>query len=277
MAVADIFGRNAKKTGWKSRWTVYQGRLHVNTLVGGTPKDPATIRNFLKSRLDIEGDELNAIARDTMEQMSWSWDEDTRLWFIEGKAASPEQWDEMLNAVMAKSGAKGNSFRMVNGSLVYEGRCLKAAFREAANVLYPGTVAWPGHPGKEITRKGLANYLKDRIEPGEMYIPLGRTKPDKTDQIVWIDEPDVKDESRIKHITDRRTGQPQSVIAVVDVVEDVDIGFTLRVLDDCLPEKLFGELLEYIELGGIGADRARGDGRSSLILWAKVATNATQD
>ncbi len=55
---------------------------------------------------------------------------------------------------MAKTGAKGNGFKVVNGELVDESSCAKAALVEGTNVLYPGKERWPGHPGDKV-QKGL--------------------------------------------------------------------------------------------------------------------------
>jgi len=183
-----------------------------------------------------------AIAEETIVEMGWS------------SVESSEQLDQLVDAVMAKD-AKGNSFKMVDGSLVIEGRNLKAAIKEAANALYPGINKWPGHPGASI-RKGLASWLVERVEVADRYIPLGRARPD------------IEGEQRIKHVTGPQG--KRSTINVVDVCEDVKIVFTIRVLDDCIPPGLWQEIWEYIELGGVGADRARGDGRGQLLSWKRL-------
>jgi hypothetical protein len=133
---------------------------------------------------------------------------------------------------------------------------MKGGFKEAANACYPGIRKWPGQPGEGM-RKGLASYFVERVEVVERYLPLGRTKPD------------IEGEQRIKHVTVPGQGK-RSAINVVDVVEDVKLTATVRVLDDCIAPQLWQELWEYIELGGLGADRARGDGRCELLSWQKV-------
>ena len=87
------------------------------------------------------------------------------------------QLDELVETVMAKTGAKGNGFKVVNGELVYESRCVKAALVEGTNVLYPGKERWPGHPGDKV-QKGLKSYFIERVEIANDYIPLGRSEPD---------------------------------------------------------------------------------------------------
>lgn len=229
--------------GGKSRWTTYKAEYHLDTLVGGIPKDPDTIRQWLKARLELGETEILAIADETIQQMGWT----------AGDLGS-EQLDELVDTVMARD-TKGNSFKSVNGQLVIEGRQIKAALKEAANALYPGVTKWPGHPGA-VTKKGLASYSVERVEIWERYLPLGR------------DKPDIVGEQRIKHISGPQG--KRSTINVVDLCEDVNIAFTVKVVDDFIGEELWGQLWEYVELGGIGADRARGDGRGSLTKWTKV-------
>lgn len=234
MPASDLFPN-------KSRWATYKAEHHLDTLVGGVPKDPDTIRGWLKSRLELGETEILAIAEETIAQMGWT------------RVESSEQLDELVDAVMAKD-TKGNSFKMVNDELVIEGRQIKAALKEAANALYPGTEKWPNHPGN--TRKGLASYMVERLEVMDRYIELGRKTPD------------IVGEQRIKHVSGPQG--KRSTINVVDLCENVTIEFTLKVCDDFIIPDLWGELWEYVELGGIGADRARGDGRGQLRSWKRI-------
>jgi hypothetical protein len=236
MAASDIFNQ-------PSRWTTYEAELAVTTLVGGIPSNPDIVRSWLKARLELGDAELSALADQIIEQMAWT------------RVESAEQLDELLDEVMARSEAKGNSFLMVGGSLVIEGRQIKAAIKEASNVLYPGITKWPGHPGPHI-RKGLTSWLVERVEVVDQYIPLGRATPD------------IVGQQRVKHVSGPQG--KRSTINVVDICLDVKISFTVRVLDDCIPPQLWAELWSYLEMGGIGADRARGDGRSELVAWRKI-------
>jgi hypothetical protein len=233
MSASEIFKQ-------PTRWTTYEVEIHVpGYLVGGIPKDPEVTRAWLKSRLQLCDAEVLAIAEETIAAMEWA------------PQPTSEQLDELTDAVMAKAMKGGTSFKRSDGELVWEGRNLKAALKEAANALYPGTGDWPGKPAG--TRKGLANWLIERVEVVDTYIPLGRT------------EPDIVNEQRVKHISGPRG--KQSIIQVIDAVIDVKFRATICVLDDCIPLRLWQELWEYIERGGIGADRGRGDGRCELILW----------
>jgi hypothetical protein len=233
-----------------SRWTQYTGALSIATLVGGIPKDADTVKGWLKARMQLGDAEIMAMVEETMEEMG----------LPQGQETS-EQLDELVDHVMARSGPKGNGFKVIDGELVWEGRCLKGALKEASNILYPGSQMWPGHPGKDVVRKGFRSYLEERVEVADTFISLGRS------------EPDIAGEQRIKHVS--TPAGKRSAINVVDICTKVDITFSIDVLDDCIPPKLWAELWTVIELGGVGADRARGDGRCELTAWDRVDTTAT--
>jgi len=224
-----------------SRWATYRVEYFVSTIVGGIPKDPDTIRGWLKSRMELEDTEILALANETLAEMGIT-------------EPTSEQLDELTDTVMAKA-VKGNGFKRPPGfGLVIERRNIKGALKEAANVCYPGVKPWPGKP--EGIRKGLASYLDERVEVVERYIELGKERPD------------IEGEQRIKHVSGPQG--KRSTINVVDVCEEVKMAFHLRVLDDCFPPEVWAELWEYIEVGGLGADRARGDGRGELLAWQRV-------
>jgi hypothetical protein len=242
MTAREVFGLNGT-----SKWKSYHVKIHISSLVGGIPKDPDTIRKWLKARIAADDVEIQKIAEETILAMKLE----------PGQYPDP---DAVVDALLVTM--KGNGFKVRDGELVWEGRCLKAAIREAAAVCYPGTKEWPGIPkdaeGKKESRKGLAAYLVERVEVRDQYIPLGRKTPD------------IAGEQRIKHV---KTPQgPASAISVVDLVEDVTVSATIDVLngDQCIPPKLWGELWEYVERGGVGADRARGDGRCELLTFEAV-------
>jgi len=226
----------------KTRWATYEVTLHVDTLVGGIPKDPDTISKWLKARLELGDVETQAIVERTLAEMG--------LEHID----NPSQLDEVIDKVIEES-YQGNGFKVIDGKLVWEGRCLKAALKEASNALYPGVSKWPGHPGTNI-RKGLQAYLTERVEVVQTYLPLGREKPD------------ITGEQRIKHVTGPQG--KRSAVNVVDVCKDVTVTATLKVLDDCIPEELWLQIWEYVEWGGVGADRSRGDGRCSVEDWKRI-------
>lgn len=234
MGAHAIFG------GATSDFIRYRVELAVREkLVGGIPKDAATIKKWLTARLEMEDRAIIELAEETAAAMT--------------AAAGRPSADELVDAI-ATQVSSGNGFKTVDGELVYEGRCMKAALKESANVAFPGN-DWPGKPAG--IRKGLMRYLAERVFVENDYIPLGVSRPSAT-------------EERIKHIITPQG--PRSAINVVDVVDKPRLSFTVAVLDDFLPQSAWGRLWEVAEEIGIGADRARSDGRFELLVWERIDT-----
>jgi hypothetical protein len=161
---------------------------------------------------------------------------------------------------IARAYEGGNGFKSVDRGdgvmvLVYEGRCMKAALKEAMNICYPG-VDFPSK--KNIApayRKGLKSTGAERIFVPEDYISLDVTEASETEQ-------------RIKHVTTPRG--PRSAINVVDLVTRPLLRFHVDVWEDFLGLEEWGKIWALIESNGIGADRARSDGKCELMRWEPV-------
>ena len=233
MAANDVFS-DAKDEAF----TRYEVELVVrDKLIGGVPKDADTIKKWLESRLDLGERAVIELAEEAAEQMSESG----------GRPSA----SELLDAVARKTEG-GNGFKIIDGQLVYEGRCMKAALKEASNVAFPGT-DWPGKP--KTLRKGLMRALAERVFIEQNYIPLGVSSPSGTEQ-------------RIKHVMTPQG--PRSAINVVDYVEQPKLSFVVAVLDDFLPREAWRRLWQIAEEIGIGADRARSDGKFDLLKWERL-------
>lgn len=235
MSARDIFGSKGA-----SSFTRYNVELQVHDkLIGGIPKDPDTIRKWLESRIAQGADlALQQTVEETVAAMTTD----------EGEQPS---FGDVLDEV-ARQTEGGNGFKSSNGELVYEGRCMKSALKEAANVAYPGT-NWPGKPAG--IKKGLMRYLAERVFVEDQYIGLGVENPSGTEQ-------------RIKHIM---TAQgPRTAINVVDFVEQPKLTFVVSVLDDFLPAEAWARIWQTAEQIGIGADRARSDGKFELVAWDRL-------
>lgn len=232
MSAADLFPGT-------DPFTRYAAEFQIDgVLVGGIPKDPDVIKGFLKARLDMGDADLIELAQQTYAEMT---------------AAGEEPPTDDLADAVARKFEGGNGFKHVDGQLVYEGRCMKAALKEASNICYPGT-DWPGQKKAKL-RKGLKNAAAERVFIVERFIPLGVTEPSRTEQ-------------RVKHVTGPQG--PRSAINVVDVVEKPLLCFTVAVLDDFIPAEAWGRIWQTIEQNGVGADRARGDGTGELIRWDRL-------
>lgn len=242
MSAIDIFKVSSSFTSYRCEMQM------IDKLVGGIPKNPDTIKKWLECRLEVKDKALLDLARETAEQMRAD------------DGVEPGA-DELLTAVARKFDS-GNGFKTINGHLAYEGRCLKSALKEAMNSAYPGTT-FPGKPktvndkGVEVqaVRKGLMRYAAEAVHVEDNYIDLGVSEPAGTEQ-------------RIKHF-DSPKG-PVSAICVVDYTERSLLSCTVKVRDDFLPQTAWARVWETLESIGLGADRARGDGKFELVTWKKI-------
>jgi hypothetical protein len=234
MSALTVFDRSADDD-----FARYRVELQVNDkIIGGIPKDPDTIRKWIESRIAQGADlALQQVVNETVAAMS-----------TEGE---PPAFGDVIDGV-ARQIEGGNGFKTVDGQLVYEGRCMKSALKEACNVAYPGKT-WPDKP--EGIRKGLVRYLAERVFVEDQHIPLDVPHPSGTEQ-------------RIKHIMTQQG--PRSAISVVDYVTKPKLTFTVAVLDDFLPAKAWARIWQCAEEIGIGADRARSDGKFELLAWDRL-------
>jgi len=236
VSARDIFGGT---TALDPAFTRYHVELQVrDKLIGGVPKDPDTIKKWLQARLDLDDRAILELTEETAAAM-------------QAEKGERPSGDELVEAV-ARQFEGGNGFKTIDGSLVYEGRCMKAALKEAVNVAYPG-VDFPGKAqfGKGF-RKGLRSAFEERVFVDDLYIPLGVDRASGTEQ-------------RIKHVMTPQG--PRSAINVVDYVTKPRLQCTVRVLDDFLPTDAWGRIWQCCEEIGIGADRARSDGKFDLLAW----------
>lgn len=235
MSALTVFNRSTD-----DEFTRYRVELQVlDKIIGGIPKDPDTIRKWIESRIAQGADlTLQQTVNETVAAMTEA-------------TGEPPAVGDVIDGV-ARQIEGGNGFKFVDGQLVYEGRCMKSAFKEASNVAYPGT-SWPGKP--EGVRKGLMRYLAERVFVEDQYIPLGVAEASGTEQ-------------RIKHIIGPQG--PRSAINVVDYVTKPKLTFTVAVLDDFLPAKAWARIWQCAEEIGIGADRARSDGKFELLAWDRL-------
>lgn len=237
MSAVDIFGDAAA-----DQYVEYRCRLQVRELlVGGVPGDPSVIRKWLEARMDLGDTALQELLTQTIAERD-----------------APMTADEKVDALMHSDAAPSvNGFKRdpVTGELCYEGRCMKAGLKEAANSAYPGT-DWPRkHNKMNPARKGLMSTLAERVFVKDHLIGLGTKEPARV-------------EERVKHVMTPQG--PRSSISRVEVVERPELTFTLRVHDDFLPFDAWGRIWQRLEDIGIGADRGRSDGQFDLLEFAQI-------
>lgn len=232
MSALDVIGGD-------SAYTFYEGTLQVrDRMVGGVPLDVDTIRNWIRARMDLGDRELIELTEKTAAELG-------------DQLGERPSADDLLTAV-ARAHETVNGFKQINGELVYESRCLKAALKEASNIAYPGT-KFPGKPAD--VRKGLMRFMEERLFVEGTYLGLGVTEASGREQ---------------KPIHVMTPQGPRSAIKVFDYVERPTITFTLKVLNDCLITEVWSKVWQVAEEIGVGADRAQSAGRFDLIAWKKI-------
>ncbi len=145
-----------------------------------------------------------------------------------------DQLDETIDTMWTgfKSDEKG---------LYIETRQVKAMFKEAANVIRHAI--------------GFKGFMRARIAE-KVFI-----YPDKV--YLGVTEPSGREEKPIHVMT--RQGL-RSALKRYDYVERPRITFNLKVLDDGqITDKHLGDILEYAQDAGLGADRSQGMGKFDLV------------
>lgn len=250
MSARDIFGDQ------KESVTTYAVSLRVKgVMVGGIPSEQNVIRKWLEARMELDDVALEELLTETIADR-------------DGPMTAAEKVDAIVKSPQAPS---INGFkRDDDGVLCYEGRCMKAALKEAANSAYPG-VDYPGKPKAKAkakagevaevsdatvsTRKGLMSTFVERVFVPEILISLDTKEPTRV-------------EERIKHVMTPQG--KKSAINLVEVVEQPVLHFTVRVHDDFLPVEAWAKIWERLEDIGIGSDRARSDGQFELLEFKKI-------
>lgn len=202
-------------------------------LLAGTPKDPEIISAWLRKGLPDAGDrEIEQKMLETLADLGVDVDS-----VLEDGAPN---WAKVREASeMLETEKKTNGFKRNGDGLYYEGRCLKAALKECASVVYNGRKWGP-------TRKGTKNFVAERIFVEEDAIPLGRFAPDGVELIIG-------------HV-----GGPQgerSTLTRYEYVEGVTITFHMLVLDDCFSVDDWHAVYDEMEWNGLGAARSQQHGR----------------
>lgn len=215
-------------------FTTYETTLRMRgKLMGGVPKNPKLIEEWLRSVAGIEQqDEVKRALTRTLLELG----ADVTL--------------DMSFADLEKASAKLATMKQTNGfksddlGLYIEDRQLKALLKEATNILYAGD-RW----GK--TLKGPKSFLAERVfvqEP-RVYFEPARTTPDGVDLFIG-------------HTSGAR-GQ-QSNLTYYEYVEGATISFTTIVAEDAVGEKDWPRIWVLAQELGIGALRSQSYGRFDI-------------
>lgn len=202
---------------------VFSGTLHVTSIAGGTPTDPRVAEGWLRSKTGLKDDLIREAVAETMVERGITADEATRL---------------------IDTSKHLNGFKRDERGLYIEGRQLKAAIKESANIRWPKDRWGP-------SSKGTLGFFSEHVFVIEDRLYLGVTAPTDVEQ-------------RFVH-TWRGHG-----IQYLEYVEDAKIDFTIET-DHKFTDEQWAMLWLTGEREGIGASRGQGFGRYQVVRWEKAS------
>lgn len=212
----------------------YHGQITVGCIAGGTPTDPKVTEGWLKSKLAPKDDILRDLVAQTI---------------IERGVTEAEAID-LIDEQRHLNGFKRDE---QTGGLYLDGRCLKAALKEAAMVAAnEGKLAakgW-GNPTDATYKKGIKGWFPEHVFVLEDRLSLGVIEPTGVAQ-------------RFVH-TSRG-----AAIQYEEYIEDAVFDFTV-ITDHDFSEKQWAAIWLTGEQQGVGASRSQGYGRYAVTEWERL-------
>lgn len=208
-------------------------------IMGGVPMDPKLIEGWIKKNTGIEDpDELRRMVIRTVEE---------RTGGELPEDVSYEDLDKAIEEVASTRETTGFKRDPKHG-LYIEDRQVKAALKEATNILYAG---------KRVgeTKKGAKNYLAERVFVSPRTIWLGRKEPDGVEMVVG-------------HVTGPQG--PRSTLGYHEYVDCALITFDILVTRDAIDKEWWPDLFQQMEENGIGALRSQSFGRFDTMAFDKI-------
>ena len=212
-------------------WTIYDAEVRVKRLTAGIPANP----NLLQAWLDVNSSRVRPPGPAVQAELSAASIPSTPEEIAADQQVMHEALDpEETHAVVFYRGEDGEPY--------LESRNIKAAFKEAANIL-------KGHLKETNYRAKLA----ERVFAGPALIPLRG--------------PVYRAERPISVMTMKG---PRTSLKRYEYMLDVPIPFYLKVLDDgVIKEGQLLEMLKYLRELGLGADRSQGSGTFEIVHFGR--------
>lgn len=200
----------------------FNGMLHVGAIAGGTPTDQKIAEGWLRTKLADNDDLIREAVAEVMAERGVPADE---------------------AAAIVSTTKHLNGFKRDEQGLYIEGRQLKAALKEAANVRWPKAKWGPSN-------KGTLSFFAEHLFVVEDRLHLGVVEPTGIIQ-------------RFVH-----TWRGSS-IQYEEYVDDAKVSFTITTDFDFTAEQ-WALLWLTGEQQGIGASRSQGFGRYEVVAWDKA-------
>lgn len=202
--------------------------LHIGRIAGGIPTDPKVAEGWLRTKLGVAKDDL--IRQQVAEVM------------LE-RGVDAEEATTIVTNDKTLNGFK----RDPKLGLYIEGRQLKAAIKEAANVRWPKD-RWG------ISKKGTLSFFPEHVFVQEDVLPLGVTEPSGIGQ-------------RFVHTW------RGSAIQYEEYVDDAEVTATIAT-DFEFTDEQWGLLWLTGQEQGLGASRSQGYGRYTVTAWEPLPATA---
>jgi len=226
----------------------YAVEFSVPIIAGGTPSDPRVAEGWLKSKLGVEKDDLiREAAAQIISERGTSVEETVReiniSKHLNGFKRDPDT--ELAKEARIFAAEAGERQDVINaiGELYIEGRQVKAAIKEAANVRWPKERWGP-------SRKGTLSFFAEHVFVPETRIYLGTCDATGINQ-------------RFVH-TFRGSG-----IQYEEYVENATLRFTVTT-DHAFSKEEWALLWLTGEQQGIGSSRSQGYGRYEVTNWERL-------
>ena len=211
----------------------FAGTLHVGTLLGGVPSNDKVAEGWLRTKIQADDDIIRKMVAETMIDRGVTADEALKI------------VNEMKNL---------NGFKRDSKGLYYEGRCLKAAIKEAVSIaIGAGKIE---QRGWGTTRKFLTNFLPEHVFMGEEKLHLRHGD-------AYLAEADGV---RQQFVHSPRYG---ASITYSEYATEVDLDFTV-VTDHDFSEKDWAMIWLTGQRNGIGAARSMGFGTYEVTRWDRI-------
>lgn len=211
----------------------FAGTLHVATMLGGIPSNDKVAEGWLRTKIQADDDIIRKMVAETMLERGVTADEALKI----------------VNEMKNLNGFKRDD----KGRLYYEGRCLKAAIKEAVSVAVgAGKLE---QRGWGATRKFVTSYVPEHVfvEENELYLRRNGEYLTEADEI------------RQQFVHSRYGAS----IAYTELVREVDVDFTVVTDHDFTPEQ-WAMIWLTSERNGVSAGRSMGFGRHEVTKWDPV-------
>jgi hypothetical protein len=226
-------------------FTAYDCTLQFrHKVLGGIPKDPKVIENWLRSRAGIDSDQeiRQAMLRTLIEL---------------GVDVSPDMtYEEMVTASGELAAIKQtNGFKRNEHGLFIEDRQIKAMIKESTAILFPY------QSGYKWGRTGKAprNFLAETVFVDPAQISLSKREPDGI-ELMMIHASGPK-------------GQVNS-LSYHEYVMKPELSFQVLVARDEIKNDDWPQIWVHAQENGFGASRSQSYGRFDVVKWDRVGTTS---